>query len=688
MELFDDAGSYPRQQLLQLLHLPNVRTVRYESNPSTREVCVEIQPNTLDDYVEFLQHYDCGEFRSMLQSNIKVNGQTFFGRVDVEVDQDSVLRVLKCLHPTLIQRHLHKLKSLIKERKFEELCQIIESEPQPNSEPEHTVPNLTSITATKIYKHFLKRNDLAPYEYLRFLKKQGCSDCLEQVRSMDGYNALHLAIKMERDDHMKMLFYNNNWGCLRNDIVQPVNVENESLHAGYTPRRLAEAFSYKTRGFEMINKFDRYDLLITHMEPVSKACLGGSLESVSALVDTHPYLMETKDENHSHCLFYACASGNARLVEFLIAKGVPRNVVNCHGETPLHITAMFGHLDVLEVFARHMPNFLLGGKPNKYGYCAVHYCAMYGDIDALKLYKQKGIKIDPKALTIAAKHRRWKAFQFILSQNINVNLGENDLKRSAIQYVVINGNPHGLKMLIEKGADITVKDKYEKNLLHLAAEHGHEGVLQILINEANERDCLPDLICAHDVYVGHDLMVVVRGKDRGRKAWHWVELKRLSALSFKKAMASGQVDVVNYGRILISGFGSGPDRSSKKNMEKRSNDIFMEKKPDMTPLHLAALRNWTGVVQYLLANGAPANAVDSIGATPMHYAAMNDNISAMQLLSSRGGSFQSETYDGKTPFTVATENMNALAINFLKSTEPMGKAKVSALIVNCCVVSK
>ena len=528
----------------------------------------------------------------------KVNGQSFIGLVHVEIDNASVMQVLKCLHPSLIQRQAPQLKSLLTEPNLDEVCKVIERELGSLDEPENKVSKLSTITATYIYRHFLKRQDLSPYEYLRTLKKRGCPDFLESIRSMRGYNALHLAIKTKRDDFMKMLFYTNSWGRLAIDCVTAVNFRHKSLHAGYTPRRLVEALSFETRGYDMLNKFDRHDKVVRNLSPLCKACLCGSLESVLALVDTRPYLMEHKDETLSNCLFYACASGNAKLVDYLLRKGVPRGVVNRFGETPLHITAMCGHLEVLEVFSAHLRSFEIGRCPNKYGYAAVHYCAMYGDIEALRLYKQKDFKIDPKALTIAAKYRRWEAFYYLLELDMDVTQGANIEDRSAVHYVVINGNAHALKQLFErdqsadvraksadiqaksadvraksvdvqaksvdvraksadiraksadvqaksvdvqaksvdvraKSADVRAVDKWQKNLLHLAADHGHDGVMQILIEEADKKLCLSDLICAHDIYICREQMLIVRGKDRGRKAWHWVKLKRLLARSFR-----------------------------------------------------------------------------------------------------------------------------------------------------------
>ena len=53
---------------------------------------------------------------------------------------------------------------------------------------------------------------------------------------------------------------------------------------------------------------------------------------------------------------------------------------------------------------------------------------------------------------------------------------------------------------------------------------------------------------------------LVRGKDRGREAWHYVLLvdDEETIKQFREKIASGTVDVANYGSVLKSGWGKDP----------------------------------------------------------------------------------------------------------------------------------
>ena len=56
---------------------------------------------------------------------------------------------------------------------------------------------------------------------------------------------------------------------------------------------------------------------------------------------------------------------------------------------------------------------------------------------------------------------------------------------------------------------------------------------------------------------GH-LLFLVRGKDSGRKAWHYVLVDEVKLNAFHEQINSGNIDVAFYGLILYSGWGADP----------------------------------------------------------------------------------------------------------------------------------
>ena len=64
---------------------------------------------------------------------------------------------------------------------------------------------------------------------------------------------------------------------------------------------------------------------------------------------------------------------------------------------------------------------------------------------------------------------------------------------------------------------------------------------------------------------------LVRGKDRGKPAWHYVLLvdDEDTIDLFKEKIASGTVDVANYGQLLESGWGADPPNEVVDKIQKR-----------------------------------------------------------------------------------------------------------------------
>ncbi len=62
---------------------------------------------------------------------------------------------------------------------------------------------------------------------------------------------------------------------------------------------------------------------------------------------------------------------------------------------------------------------------------------------------------------------------------------------------------------------------------------------------------------------------IVRGKDRGQPAWHWVLLEdnEDNIQTFLTKVKEGSVDVADYGKILKNGWGKDPPEETKKTLK-------------------------------------------------------------------------------------------------------------------------
>ncbi len=65
-------------------------------------------------------------------------------------------------------------------------------------------------------------------------------------------------------------------------------------------------------------------------------------------------------------------------------------------------------------------------------------------------------------------------------------------------------------------------------------------------------------------------LYLVRVKDRGSPAWHYVLVYDHLRESFKRVVASGTVDVALYGHVLAGGWGSDPPKDIKDRITSKS----------------------------------------------------------------------------------------------------------------------
>ncbi|XP_019852753.1 PREDICTED: uncharacterized protein LOC109582478 [Amphimedon queenslandica] len=85
---------------------------------------------------------------------------------------------------------------------------------------------------------------------------------------------------------------------------------------------------------------------------------------------------------------------------------------------------------------------------------------------------------------------------------------------------------------------------------------------------ANE-SCEADADCTWNNRFKGCLLYCVRGKEKGRAAWHYVLVDEEKVADFKAQVATGFIDVADYGRILKSGWGEDPPKDIERKMELR-----------------------------------------------------------------------------------------------------------------------
>ena len=198
--------------------------------------------------------------------------------------------------------------------------------------------------------------------------------------------------------------------------------------------------------------------------------------------------------------------------------------------------------------------------------------------------------------------------------------------------------------------DLYSRNNYGQTALHLAAEQGHEVVVQLLIDREaviSVRDEEGSMLSHQPAWSsnqaatqlppseGADIVVNIQNKN-GETALH-------------SAAHWGHEEVV---QLLLS---SGADATL------RNDD-------GQTALHCAAYRGHEEMVQLLLSSGADVSLVDKDGQTALHRAALHDHKEVVQLLLSSGADATLRNDDGQTALHCAAYRGHEEMVQLLLSS--------------------
>ena len=218
------------------------------------------------------------------------------------------------------------------------------------------------------------------------------------------------------------------------------------------------------------------------------------------------------------------------------------------------------------------------------------------------------------AVSVAAANGFAEVLEVLLdgSENLNARDG-NPQRQTVLQIASSKGHQAVVGLLIDKGADADLKDKYGKAALHEAARNGHEAVVRLLIDKGADtslKDKYGKTALQEAAWNGHEAVVrLLIDKGAG------TSLKEEIMTALHEAARNGH-DVV---RLLID---KGADISLKED--------------GMTALHDAARNGHEAVVRLLIDKGADASLKDKYGKTALHEAARNGHETVVRLLIDKG----------------------------------------------------
>ena len=314
-----------------------------------------------------------------------------------------------------------------------------------------------------------------------------------------------------------------------------------------------------------------------------------------------------------------------------------------------------------------------------------------GYVNMGELYKDQVEKIDTLTELHLCKDNKdvEKAVELVLNEKVDINIpGKSN--RTPLLWACLSASGEFIKTLIDLGADVNAQRTDDKVApLHLAACWNNYMTVDILSKhgcDINLRDnkgctalyeavrfkhksivkCL--LESEADVNMKHkenasERIYLVRGKDRGKQAWHYVLVKKALLPLFLRRTKGGSLDVADFGRVLKSGWGKDPPEDIRKSI--REMESTFPDTQSRTVLHVASKSASLEIVDLLVKYKADINAYDADGFTPLHLAAMYGNIQVVKKLVETNADVNVKV-DGKDAAELARMNEETEIEEYLK----------------------
>ena len=353
--------------------------------------------------------------------------------------------------------------------------------------------------------------------------------------------------------------------------------------------------------------------------------------------------------HNCECVHYAAAGGHVEIIRRLLQEGYPVDSTNSHGQSPLHIAALFGWNEVAVELIKRGADI---DKPiiEEYTHCPPLDGVVYGlpeHLDTVLAIIDQGYSFSSDEvnafLLICVRHRStlmldvieqkchdedsyhrnavhvatFKRFLFKMIRTGDSKDSEEMVFGSALHQATLRGHVSTVRLLLENNCSTHSVDSLGRSALHVAAEGGHSDCVEALI----EHHCPVNSIDLYGCTPLHDAAAEGRTE---------VAILLIKGSSDKDPNACG------FGTPLHQAAISGHLKTVKALLDEGCSVLAAVNDNGQTALHFASQKGHVGIIRVLLRYNCPIDIRDKCGCTALHDAAACDQTEAVVELIKNG----------------------------------------------------
>lgn len=223
--------------------------------------------------------------------------------------------------------------------------------------------------------------------------------------------------------------------------------------------------------------------------PLHDAARCGNLRDLRTLVKSG-IPIDIKNNNGETPLNLALSNHNVACAKYLCKRGANVNEVDTYsgGDTSLHYAARIGNLELITVLV--VSGAAINVK-NNFGSTPLH--SLTNNIDCATYLLSNGALTDAQRsdgstpLHLAAYRGTNEYIQLLLHHTINPNIKDN-YGRTPLHQACQANKANLVKLLLEAGADVNIRDTFGFTPLHFAAQQQQTDCVKVLLESKANAD--------------------------------------------------------------------------------------------------------------------------------------------------------------------------------------------------------